>query len=119
MKFEKIKSILAVLLSMALGFIFEVIAPETGWRNLISFGVGTISVSLLLVPALGIMYSDTRRTVSIKVYAWIMAMILILANLIFACFEYMIDVYVAIILLLAILGILGVYTLSKTKPANK
>ena len=118
MKIEIIKSLLAFALSATIGFILEIIAPETEWRNLISFGVGTISILMVFIPAIGIIYKDARRGVSVKLYAWIMTIVLILANLIFACYEYPIDVYIAIILLLTIVGVMGIYILSKTKPAK-
>jgi hypothetical protein len=118
MKFEKIKSLFAIALSLVIGFLLEIIATEEGGRNLISLGVGTITIMFTLIPALGIIYDDTKRGVSIKVFAWIMFAILLLTNLIFACFKYEIDVYITLTLLMTIVGILGIYILLRSKPSK-
>jgi hypothetical protein len=118
MKIEKIKSVLVIALSLVIGLLLEIIAPEIGGRNLISFGMGTVSIAFMLFPALGIVYDDTKRGVSIKVFAWIMFAILLLTNVIFACFKYEIDVYITLTLLMTIVGILGIYILLRSKPSN-
>ena len=92
MKLEIFKSMLVVALSMTIGFLLEIIAPEAGCRNLISLGVGFVSMLAMLLPAIGIIYNDTKRGISVKIFAWIMAVVLLFVNLIFACYEYKIDV---------------------------
>ena len=73
---------------------------------------------LTLIPALGIIYDDTKRGVPIKVFAWVMFVVLLFANMIFACFKYKIDLYVTLIFLLDIVGILGIYILLHLKPSK-
>ena len=118
MKFETVKTILSVVIALLLGFVCEIIAPETEGRNWISLGVGFVSILAVLLPAMGLRYADARRGESIKVFAWIMVLILVAANIVFACNEYEIDIYIAVILLLAVIAWGIIYGLYRTKPAK-
>lgn len=118
MKIDKIKSVLAIALSLVFGLMFEIIAPEIGVRNWISFGVGSITLVLTLLPALGFIYEDTNRGVLIKLFSWIMFVIILILNLIFACIKYNIKLYVTLSLLLIIIGLLGIHTLSSSKKGK-
>lgn len=118
MKFETVKTILSIAIALLLGFVCEIIAPETEARNWISFGVGFVSILSVLLPAMGIQYKDVRRGVSIKVFAWIMTIVLVAANIVFACYEYKIDIYIAVVLLLAVIAWGIIYGLYRTKSAS-
>ena len=119
MKINGIKFILALALALLLGFICEIIAPEFGSRNWISFAVGFVSLACLIVPAMGINYVNAHRGVNIKVFAWLMVIVLLATNIIFSCFEYKVDVYLAIVLLLAIIGWGIIYGMYSMKDAGK
>ena len=113
MKFDTVKTIIALAIALLLGFVCEILAPETDSRNWISLVVGFVSIASTLVPAMGIKYHNPRRGVSVKVFSWIMVVAITLANIIFSCFEYKIDAYVVIILLLEVISwgiIYGLYS---------
>ena len=118
MKIETIKMILSIAIALLLGFVCEIIAPEIEARNWISLGVGFVSIFAMLLPAMGIQYAEVRRGVSIKVFAWIMFLILVAANIVFACYEYKIDIYIAVTLLLAVIAWGIIYGLYRTTPAK-
>jgi hypothetical protein len=118
MKFNKVKLIIAIAIALLLGFICEIIAPETDGRNWISLAVGTITIVSVLLPAMGINYDNAKRGVSIKVFAWIMVVVLTIANIVFACFEYKTDIYIVVCLLLAVVGWGIVYALYSAKTAE-
>lgn len=104
MKIEKTKFIIALAIALLLGFICEIIAPEAGSRNWISLAFGSISIASVIIPAMGLAYANANRGVNIKVFAWIMTFILTAANIIFSCLEYKVDIYIAIVLLLAVIS---------------
>lgn len=113
MKFNTVKTIIALAIALLLGFVCEILAPETDSRNWISLVVGFVSIASTIVPATGIRYHNPQRGVSVKVFSWIMVVAITLANIIFSCFEYKIDAYVVIILLLAVISwgiIYGLYS---------
>lgn len=118
MKTDTVKLIIALALALALGFICEIIAPKTGGRNWISLAVGTVSIFAALLPAMGLQFENAKRGVSIKVFAWIMALALIIANIAFSCFEYKIDIYIAVCLLLSIVCWAVVYSLFRAKTVS-
>ena len=118
MKAEPVKLILALAIALLLGFVCEIIAPETDSRNWISLAVGFVSIASMMVPAMGLQYKNAKRGVSIKVFAWIMAVAVMAANIIFSCFEYKVDIYIVIVLLLAIIGWGVIYGLFSAKAAE-
>ncbi len=115
MKINTIQFIFAIAIALLLGFICEIIAPGTDNRNWISFGIAFASIASGLVPAVGLSYQNAKRGVSIKVFSWILSVALIATNIIFACFEYKIDIYIAITLLIAIIGWVVIYGLFSAK----
>lgn len=117
MKVEGIKFVLALALSLLLGFVCEVIAPEIGNRNWISLVIGFVTIASMVIPAMGIKYDNAKRGVSIKVFSWIMAIVVIATNIIFSCFEYKVDIYIVITLLLAVIGWGIIYGLFSAKAA--
>lgn len=118
MKVDGIKFVIALALSLLLGFVCEVIAPEVGNRNWISLAIGFISIASMVIPAMGLKYDNAKRGVSIKVFSWIMAIVVIATNIIFSCFEYKVDIYIVIALLLAVIGWGIIYGLFSTKSAE-
>lgn len=113
MKIEPVKSLFALGIALIVGFLCEILAPEVGGRNWISFAVATVSMLSMLFPALGITYSNVRRGVNAKVTAWVMALALLIANIAFSCFEYKVDVYIIVCLILMAVGGLIIYSLVK------
>lgn len=118
MKLDGIKFVIALALSLLLGFVCEVIAPEIGNRNWISLSIGFISIASMVIPAMGLKYDNAKRGVSIKVFSWIMAIVVIATNIIFSCFEYKVDIYIVIALLLAVIGWGIIYGLFSAKASK-
>lgn len=118
MKVNGIKFVIALALSLLLGFVCEVIAPEVGNRNWISLAIGFISIASMVIPAMGLKYDNAKRGVSIKVFSWIMAIVVIATNIIFSCFEYKVDIYIVIALLLTVIGWGIIYGLFSAKSAE-
>ncbi len=118
MKLDTIKTLIALALALLLGFICEIIAPELDARNWISLGVGFVTIAAMLLPAMGIHYTDTRRGVSIKVFAWILTIAVIIANIVFACFEYKVDVYIVVVLLLVVIAWAVIYGLYRAEKRS-
>ncbi len=114
MKAEPVKLILALAIALLLGFVCEIIAPESESRNWISLAVGFVSIAGMMVPAMGLQYNNAKRGVSIKIFAWIMVIAVTVANIVFSCFEYKADIYIVIALLLAIIGWSIIYGLYRT-----
>lgn len=113
MKIDTIKCFIAFVISLLLGFICEVIAPELGGRNWISLATGFISIAACIVPAMAIKYHNPRRGVSIKTLAWVLVILVTMTNIIFSSFEYKVDVYIVVVLLLVAIGwglIYGLYS---------
>ena len=104
---------------MARSAICEIIAPETESRNWISLAIGFISIGSVVIPAMGLSYSNAKRGVSIKVFSWIMVILLTVANIIFSCFEYKVDVYIAIALLLSLMAWVIIYGIYSAKTNKK
>lgn len=119
MKIDGIKFILAIAIAFLLGFICEIIAPESESRNWISLAVGFVSIASVMIPAMGVKYANVNRGVNLKVFSWVMVVVIAVANLIFSCFEYKIDIYIAIVLLLAVVAWGIIYGMFSAKSAQK
>lgn len=119
MKINRVKLLLAICLAAVLGFVCEIIAPEVGGRNWISFAVSFISIASGLIPSMGLVYTNERRGVSIRVLAWIITSVLVISNVIFSSFEYKIDIYIAINLLIAVIGWVSIYGVLSAKEAKQ
>lgn len=111
MKIDKIKTLFAIAIALLFGFICEIIAPTTGGRNWISLAISSLTCLAGLLPALGLSFTNERRGVSIKLVAWILTLALLAANIVFSGFEYRIDIYIALTLLLALSGWVVIYAL--------
>ena len=118
MKIDGVKFILALAIAVLLGFVCEIIAPETESRNWISLAVGFVSIASVIIPAMGLKYPNANRGVNIKVFSWIMVVAIAAANIIFSCFEYKVDIYIVVVLLLAVLGWGIIYAIFSAKSYN-
>lgn len=118
MKIDKIKFALSIILCLLLGFVCQILAPTTGARNWISFFVTSITLMVLLVPALGLRYDNARKGVLIKVASWIFCIVAFITSICFACTDYKIDIYVAVSLLLAVIGWVIIYSLFSRKESS-
>ena len=118
MKIDGVKFILALAIAVLLGFVCEIIAPETESRNWISLAVGFVSIASVIIPAMGLKYANANRGVNIKVFSWIMFLAIAAANIIFSCFEYKVDIYIAVVLLLAVVGWGIIYAIFSAKSYN-
>ena len=115
MKINIIKAIVAFIISLLLGMLCYVIAKETDSRNIISLIVASITIFVCMSSAFAIEYNCGHRNVNIKVSAWIFSVLVTISNFIFACFLYNIIVYIAVTLLLTLMGIAIVALLYKPK----
>ena len=113
MKIEPVKSVFALGIALIVGFLCEILAPEVGDRNWISFVVATVSMLSMLFPAIGVSYANVRRGANVKVTAWIMAIALLIANVLFSFFEYKVDIYIIVCLAMMAVGGLISYSLVK------
>lgn len=113
MKVNKIKILFAIAISVLLGFLCEIIAPEADSRNWVALVVAAITIFSGLAAAIGFDYSNTNRGVSIKVFAWVFTTALVLTNFLFCLSSFKIDVYIVVNLLIAVLGWLAIYGMVK------
>lgn len=119
MKIDGIKFILAIAIAVLLGFVCEIIAPETESRNWISLAIGLVSIASIIIPAMGLKYANANRGVNIKVFSWIMVVAIAAANIIFSCFEYKVDIYIVVVLLLAVIAWGIIYGMYRAKSSKK
>ena len=119
MKIDGVKFILALAIAVLLGFVCEIIAPETESRNWISLAIGFVSIASVIIPAMGLKYANTNRGVNMKVFSWIMVLAIAAANIIFSCFEYKVDIYIVVVLLLAVIAWGIIYGMYSAKSAEK
>lgn len=115
METDKVKLLFAVGIALVIGFICEILAPEEGGRNWVSLAVTALTLFVALALSIAVKYDNKHRGVSIKVLAWFFTLALVLCNVIFSCFTYNIDVYIAVTLLLTLVDGLIVYALVKLK----
>ena len=118
MKIDGIKFILALAIAILLGFVCEIIAPEAESRNWISLAIGFFSIASVIIPAMGLEYVNVNRGVNIKVFSWIMVLAIAAANIIFSCFEYKVDIYIVVVLLLAVIAWGVIYGMYSAKGAK-
>ena len=118
MKLDTVKALIAFALSLLLGFVCEIIAPEAESRNWISLAIGAVSIFAVLLPAMGLQYTNAPRGASIKLYAWLMTVVIVITNIAFSCFEYKFDVYLVVVLLTVVISwgiIYGMYSAKSVK----
>ena len=115
MKLNTVKAIIALLLALLLGLVCEIIAPETDSRNWISFGVASLTIVSMLLPAMGIKFNNPRCGANIKVLSWIFTLVVLIANIVFACIECRVDVYIVVVALMAVVGWGLIYAIYSAK----
>lgn len=113
METDKVKLLFAIGIALVIGFICEILAPEEGGRNWVSLAVTALTLFVALALSIAVKYDNKHRGVSIKVLAWFFTLALVLCNVIFSCFTYKIDVYIAVTLLLTLVDGLALYALVK------
>jgi hypothetical protein len=112
MKINFVKSFLGFGIGVLIGLLCFAIAKEEPYKW-VSLIIAAATNSLSLVAAIGYEYNCGARNVNIKVTAWLGALIVIVANIIFSCFEYNILVYITIMLLITLMLVAGLYGLHK------
>ena len=111
MKANVIKIVIAIALAMLLGVINYTIASDNDYRNWISFGVTTVTMTLLLILTMGIDYNCGYRTTNIKLVATIGTLIVLIGNIVFSCFMYIVPIYLAVMGIISLIFFVLVYTL--------
>lgn len=115
MKIDGVKFVLALAIAILLGFVCEIIAPETESRNWISLSIAFVSMASVIIPAMGLKYSNANRGINIKVFSWVMVVAVSAANIIFSSFEYKVDIYIVVDLLLVIIAWGIIYGMFRAK----
>ena len=115
MKLNNAMLLFAIAIGIIVGFICRIAAPEEGGREWISLIVTAITVGGAMIAAIAVDYENKGRGISMKVLGWVMALLLVASNFIFSCFTYNIDAYIAVNLLILVLGWLAVYGMTRLK----
>jgi hypothetical protein len=115
MKLNNVMLLFAMAIGILFGFICRIVASEEGSREWISLIVTAITVSSAMIAAIAMDYENKGRGISMKVLGWVMALLLVVSNFLFSCFTYNIDAYIAINLLILVIGWLAIFGLVKLK----
>lgn len=118
MKIKGIQFVFVVVIGLLFGYLCKIIAPNFDGRELLSFLIGSLSIIGSLIAAIAIDFTNTKRGVSIKIYAWFQTIVLAISNLIFSCTSYNKDIYVVTNLLILVVGWLIIYTMFKLKSTD-
>jgi len=118
MKVNVVKTVISIILSALLGLTCYYLASDVENRNWISFGVSFATALSLLIPAIGIDYNCGQRSTNVKLVAWLFAIAVVAANIIFSCFVYPIIIYVVVCSLIAVLGFLLIYSMVPKGEGN-
>lgn len=119
MKLDTVKALIAFALALLLGFVCEIIASEAESRNWISLAIGAVSIFAVLLPAMGIQYMNAPRGASIKLFAWLMTVVIVITNIVFSCIEYKFDIYLVVVLLMVVVSWGIIYGMYSAKSAKK
>ncbi len=114
MKIDAIKILFAVVFGALLGYICKIIAiDENQWY---SFAVGATTTIGGLIAAFAY-YPNVSgpRSANTKVVAWIMAILIVVSNLIFAFTPYNHEIYIVILALILVVDWFLIYILAKKK----
>ena len=114
MKVKAPSLIIATVLSALLGAVCYLIAPDSDNRQWFSLGVGFATILMTFIPAIALDFSKGRRSLSIKVVAWVGLAAVVSSNMIFSALEYKIETYVIITALIAFVSDALVYALYKS-----
>jgi cytochrome b subunit of formate dehydrogenase len=96
MKTDFVKLFLVIALSVLVGLLFFMKAPEAGDRNWIAFIIMTLGQFLTLAPALAFSFPEAgNRMMTAKVFAWVAYFIVLLTGFLF-CRQYFSPFYFAV-----------------------
>lgn len=112
MKLNVIKVLFAIAIGALLGYICKIIATDKNqWYSL---AVASISIIGALIAAFA-SYPNVSgpRQGNTKLTAWIMAAVIVVANLIFAFCDYNSDTYIVVLGLLLVIDLFIVYILAR------
>lgn len=113
MKVNTIKLVLSLCIAALLGVICYYIAPAEDYRPWISLATTFVTLGMPLALAMGVDYQSGKRNINIKLVAWLDALFVLISNFVFSFFCYPIVLYVAINAILAVIGVLVVFSLYK------
>lgn len=114
MKINIIKVLFAVAVGALLGYICKKIAVEA--NQWCSFAIAGITIIASLIASFAF-YSNVSgpRSANTKLAAWIMAVLIVIANFVFAFTSYKQDTYIVIMALLLVIDLFIVYILARKK----
>ena len=112
MKLDTIRTLLAAGLAIALGVVCFLIAPEADHRKVIALCTSAISLALLLIPAIALQYpAAERRMITVRVFLWTCAAVVLVTNILFAVTHFKVLTYVLVVAILVLVACLIVYSL--------
>lgn len=118
MKVNTIKLILSICIAALVGVICYYIAPAADYRQWISLGTTFVTLSIPLALAMGVDYTCGKRNINIRLVAWLDALFVLISNFVFSFFCYPVVLYVAINAILAVIGVLVVFSLYKPQEQS-
>lgn len=114
MKINIIKSIFVIVIGALVGYFCKIIATDV--NQWCSFAVGALTTIGGLIAAFADYPNvNNSRSTNTKVVAWIMAIIIIVLNLVFAFIPYNHEVYIVILALILVVDWFVVYLLARKK----
>lgn len=114
MKINIIKILFAIAIGALLGYICKIIAiDDNQWY---SFAVASITIIASLIAAFA-SYPNVSgpRSANTKLTAWIMTILIVIVNVIFAFTTYNYDTYIVTLALLLVAELFIVYILTRKK----
>lgn len=118
MKINWVKCILALLVSALFGLLCFEITRDADSRRWICMTISWITTFICLASAT-IFDTPDKKTVNIKVNAWLFTILVISANIIFSCFVYNSIVYFTVVGLLVLLNVWTTYALYRRQLHDK
>lgn len=111
MKISIVKILFAVAIGALLGYLCKIIANDTNeWCSL---GVGAVTIIGGLVAALASYPNvSVQRSANTKIFAWLMTVLIVGANIIFAFTDYRQETYIVILALMLVIDLLLVYLMA-------
>lgn len=117
-KIKPVRFIMAIAIALLFGVICYYIAPQEDYRQWISFATTTVTMAMTLISAIGINYQIGSRKTNVLTVAWLFSILVLIINISFSFFHYPILLYVAITLLIALIGVLLCFSLSHPTQNN-
>lgn len=113
MKARPILILLSIVLSIVIGLISYEIAPDIENRQWISLGVTSATTAVALIMTMGFDYQRGNRNVNIVVTGTLVTLAVVACNFAFGFFVYPIVLYIAITLLIEVIGLMLIYLLAR------